>query len=76
LSRSNDSAGKRWTGKRRKGNPWLLAALGAIQHGRGAQAACYLRIMRHRLGKKAVAIVATFANSTNDLSRARPVNLD
>lgn len=60
---NNESAGKHRSGKTRKGNPWLRtalteAALGAIRHGRGALAARYRRIMRHRGHKKAVIAVA------------------
>jgi transposase len=60
---NNESAGKRRSGKTRRGNPWLRtalteAALGAIRHGRGALAARYRRIMRHRGHKKAVIAVA------------------
>jgi transposase len=60
---NNESAGKHRSGKTRRGNPWLRtalteAALGAIRHGRGALAARYRRIMRHRGHKKAVVAVA------------------
>jgi transposase len=60
---NNESAGKHRPGKTRKGDPWLRtalteAALGAIRHGRGALAARYRRIMRHRGHKKAVIAVA------------------
>ncbi len=60
---NNESAGKHRSGKTRKGNPWLRtalteAALGAIRRGRGALAARYRRIMRHRGHKKAVIAVA------------------
>jgi transposase len=60
---NNESAGKHRSGKTRKGDPWLRtalteAALGAIRHGRGALAARYRRIMRHRGHKKAVIAVA------------------
>ena len=60
---NNESAGKHRSGKTRRGNPWLRtalteAALGAIRHGRGALAARYRRIMRHRGHKKAVIAVA------------------
>jgi transposase len=60
---NNESAGKHRTGRTRKGTPWLRtalteAALGAIRHGRGALAARYRRIMRHRGHKKAVIAVA------------------
>ena len=60
---NNESAGKHKSGKTRKGNPWLRAALveaalGAI-HTRGcALGARYRRIMRHRGHKKAVIAVA------------------
>jgi len=60
---NNESAGKHKSGKTRKGNPWLRAALveaalGAI-HTRGcALGARYRRIMRHRGHKKAVVAVA------------------
>ena len=60
---NNERAGKHRSGKTRRGNPWLRtalieAALGAIRHGRGALAARYRRIMRHRGHKKAVVAVA------------------
>jgi transposase len=60
---NNESAGKHRSGRTRKGTPWLRtalteAALGAIRHGRGALAARYRRIMRHRGHKKAVIAVA------------------
>jgi transposase len=60
---NNESAGKHRSGKTRRGNPWLRtalieAALGAIRHGRGALAARYRRIMRHRGHKKAVVALA------------------
>src|SRR5207245_5831741 len=60
---NNESAGKHRSGKTRRGNPWLRtalteAALAAIRHGRGALAARYRRIMRHRGHKKAVIAVA------------------
>jgi transposase len=60
---NNESGGKARPGKTRKGDPWLRtalteAALGAIRHGRGALAARYRRIMRHRGHKKAVIAVA------------------
>ncbi len=60
---NNESGGKHRPGKTRKGDPWLRtalteAALGAIRHGRGALAARYRRIMRHRGHKKAVIAVA------------------
>jgi transposase len=54
---------RRRSGKTGRGNPWLRtalteAALGAIRHGRGALAARYRRIMRHRGHKKAGIAVA------------------
>jgi transposase len=60
---NNESGGKSRPGKIRKGDPWLRTALtegalGAISHGRGALAARYRRIMRHRGHKKAVIAVA------------------
>lgn len=60
---NNERAGKHRSGKTRRGNPWLRtalteAALGAIRHGRGALAARYRRIRRHRGHKKAVIAVA------------------
>jgi len=60
---NNESGGKSRPGKIRRGDPWLRtalteAALGAIRHGRGALAARYRRIMRHRGHEKAVIAVA------------------
>jgi transposase len=59
----NESAGKRHSGKTRKGNRWLRgmliqAAHGAITVKGCALAARYRRIMRHRGHKKAIIAVA------------------
>jgi transposase len=59
----NESAGKRRSGKTRKGNRWLRgllvpAAYGAIKVRDCALAARYRRIMRHRGHKKAIVAVA------------------
>lgn len=59
----HESAGKRTSGKTRKGNRWLRAALieaalGAIRVKDSRLAARYRRIMRHRGHKKAVVAVA------------------
>jgi transposase len=60
---NNESAGKRKSGKARKGNRWLRtalteAALGAVRKRGSAFGARYRRIMRHRGHKKAVVAVA------------------
>ncbi len=60
---NNESAGKHKSGKTRKGNRWLRAALteaalAAIRTPSSAFAARYCRIMRHRGHKKAVIAVA------------------
>jgi transposase len=60
---NNESAGKRKSGKTRKGNRWLRttlteAALAAIRTKDSALAARYRRLMRHRGHKKAVVAVA------------------
>src|SRR2546426_4928973 len=60
---NNESAGKRKSGKTRKGNRWLRAALteaalAAIRTSNSAFTARYRRIMRHRGHKKAVLAVA------------------
>ena len=60
---NNESAGKHKSGKTRKGNRWLRAALieaalGAIRTKDSALAARYRRLMRHRGHKKAVVAVA------------------
>jgi transposase len=59
----HESAGKRTSGKTRKGNRWLRtalieAALGAIRVKESRLAARYRRIMRHQGHKKAVVAVA------------------
>src|SRR5438874_11264157 len=60
----NESAGKHRSGKIRKGNRWLRGALiqaalaGGTRATKGAFAARYRRVMRHRCHKKAVAAVA------------------
>jgi transposase len=60
---NHESAGKRKTGKTRKGNVWLRAALieatlGATRTKNSAVAARYRRIMRHCGHKKAIVAVA------------------
>ena len=60
---NDESAGKRRTGKTRKGNIWLRAALveaalGATRTKNSAVAARYRRVMRHRGHKKAIVAVA------------------
>jgi transposase len=60
---NNESAGKHKSGKTRRGNRWLRAALteaalAAIRTSNSAFAAPYRRIMRHRGHKKAVTAVA------------------
>jgi transposase len=60
---NNESAGKHKSGKTRRGNRWLRAALteaalAAIRTSNSAFAARYRRIMRHRGHKKAVTAVA------------------
>jgi len=61
---NNESAGKHRSGKTRKGDPWLRAALveaalaASTRSNRGAFGARYRRIMRHRGHKKAVVAVA------------------
>jgi len=60
---NNESAGKHKSGKTRRGNRWLRAALveaalAAIRTPNSAFAARYRRIMRHRGHKKAVIAVA------------------
>jgi len=60
---NHESAGKRKTGKIRKGNVWLRAALieaalGATRTKNSAVAARYRRIMRRRGHKKAIVAVA------------------
>ena len=55
---NHESAGKRKTGKTRKGDPWLRMALTAIRTKDSALAARYRRVMRHRGHKKAVVAVA------------------
>src|SRR5919106_393738 len=61
---NNESAGKHRSGKTRKGNRWLRGALiqaalaGGTRSTKGAFAARYRRVMRHRGHKKAVVAVA------------------
>jgi len=60
---NNDSAGKHKSGKTRRGNRWLRAALteaalAAIRTSNSAFAARYRRVMRHRGHNKAVTAVA------------------
>jgi transposase len=60
---NNESAGKHKSGKTRRGNRWLRAALteaalAAIRTSNSAFTARYRRIMRHRGHKKAVLAVA------------------
>jgi transposase len=60
---NHESAGKHRTGKTRKGNTWLRAALveaalGATRTKNSAVAARYRRILRHRGHKKAIVAVA------------------
>ena len=61
---NNESAGKHKSGKTRKGNRWLRGALiqAALAAGtrstKGAFAARYRRVMRHRGHQKAVVAVA------------------
>lgn len=60
---NNESAGKHRSGRTRKGNRWLRAALveaalAAIRTSNCALAARYRRIMRHRGHRKAVIAVA------------------
>jgi transposase len=61
---NNESAGKHRSGKTRKGDPWLRAALveaalaASTRSNRSAFGARYRRIMRHRGHKKAVIAVA------------------
>ena len=60
---NNESAGKHKSGKTRRGNRWVRAALieaalAAIRKSDSAFAARYRRIMRHRGHKKAVTAVA------------------
>jgi transposase len=60
---NNESAGKHRSGKTRRGNRWLRAALteaalAAIRTSNSAFTASYRRIMRHRGHKKAVLAVA------------------
>ena len=61
---NNESAGKHRSGKTRKGDPWLRAALveaalaASTRSNRSAFGARYRRIMRHRGHKKAVVAVA------------------
>jgi len=60
---NNDSAGKHKSGKTRRGNRWLRAALteaalAAIRTSNSAFAARYRRVMRHREHKKGVVAVA------------------
>lgn len=60
---NHESAGKRRTGKTRRGNIWLRAALveaalGATRTKNSAVAARYRRILRHRGHKKAIVAVA------------------
>jgi transposase len=60
---NHESAGKHRTGKTRKGNIWLRAALveaalGATRTKNSAVAARYRRILRHRGHKKAIVAVA------------------
>jgi transposase len=60
---NNESAGKHKSGRTRRGNRWLRAALieaalAAIRTANSAFAARYRRIMRHRGHKKAVLAVA------------------
>jgi transposase len=75
---NHESAGKRKTGKTRKGNVWpraalIEAALGATRTKNSAVAARYRRIMRHRGHKKAIVAVATASSSPRiTCSPARP----
>jgi transposase len=60
---NHESAGKHRTGKTRKGNTWLRAALveaalGATRTKNSAVAARYRRVLRHRGHKKAIVAVA------------------
>jgi len=61
---NNESAGKHRSGKTRKGNRWLRSVLiqaalaGGTRATKGALAARYRRVMRHRGHKKAVVAVA------------------
>ncbi len=61
---NNESAGKHKPARTRKGNRWLRTALteaalaGAVRTAKGALAARYRRVMRHRGPKKAVGAVA------------------
>jgi transposase len=60
---NNESAGKHRSGKTRKGNRWLRAALteatlSAVQANDSAFGARYRRVLRHRGHKKAVVAVA------------------
>ena len=61
---NNESAGKHRSGRTRKGNRWLRGALiqaalaGGTRATKGAFAARYRRVMRHRGHKKAVVAVA------------------
>jgi transposase len=61
---NNESAGKHRSGKTRKGNRWLRGALteaalaAGTRSAKGAFAARYRRVMRHRGHKKAVVAVA------------------
>jgi transposase len=63
LPGNNESAGKHKSGRTRKGNRWLRAALteaalGAIRTKSSAFGVRYRRIMRHRGHRKAVVAVA------------------
>src|SRR5262245_57571742 len=61
---TNESAGKHRSGRTRKGNRWLRSVLiqaalaGGTRSTKGALAARYRRVMRHRGHKKAVVAVA------------------
>lgn len=57
---NNESAGKRLSGKTRKGSPWLRALLVEAAHAAGRKKDCYLAAQYHRLaarrGKKKAAV--------------------
>jgi transposase len=60
---NHESAGKRLSGKTRKGNPWLLSLLVQVAHSASHQKNCYLaeqyrRIAKRRGSKRAAVAVA------------------
>ncbi len=48
----NESAGKRHSGKTRKGSPWLRSVLIEAAHGAGRKKDCYLQAQLRRLASR------------------------